>query len=200
MTTAEVHDRTDAVTVAPEDVDPAEAAGTEVVPVEAPADGDAAGEEAPTRRRWLPRAFREPREPRVRRRSLGRTTRVVVRRVEPWSVLKLSLVYYLAVFLVVLVAGVLLWAGATSIGVVENIESFMVDIGFQDFRFIPRRILGGVALGGLVLVVAGTVANVIMCALFNLMGDLTGGLKLTLQEDVPRPPRRRKDDEGDATV
>lgn len=199
MTTTEVHDRTEAVTVAPEGVDPAEAAGTEVVPVEAPADGDAAADEGPTRRR-LPRALREPSERRVRRQSVGRMTRVVVRRVEPWSVLKLSLVYYLALFLVVLVAGVLLWVGATSIGVVENIESFMVDIGFEDFRFIPRRILGGVALGGLVLVVAGTVANVIMCALFNLMGDVTGGLRLTLQEDVPRPRRRRKDDEGEATV
>ena len=35
------------------------------------------------------------------------------------------------------------------------------------------------------LVVAGTVANVILCALFNLMGDVTGGLKMTLQEDAP---------------
>jgi len=50
-----------------------------------------------------------------------------------------------------------------------------------------------VALGGLVLVLAGTVANVIMCALFNLMGDVTGGLKLTLQEDVPKPRRTKGD-------
>jgi hypothetical protein len=120
----------------------------------------------------------------------GRTTRVVLRRMDPWSVLKLSIVYYLAVFLVILVAGVLLWGGATSIGAIENIESFMVDIGFDDFKFVGGKLLSGMALGGLVLVVAGTVANVILCALFNLMGDMTGGLKLTLQEDTRRPTRK----------
>lgn len=117
----------------------------------------------------------------------GRTTRVVLRQLDPWTVLKLSLVYYLCVFVVLLVAGVLLWAGANAAGVVGNIETFMEDIGFEDFRFVPGQLFGGVALGGLVLVVAGTCANVLMTVLFNLMSDVVGGLKLTLQEDVERP-------------
>jgi len=114
----------------------------------------------------------------------GRTTRVVLRKLDVWTVLKLSLVYYLALFVVLLVAGMLLWAGATAVGVVGNIEGFMVDIGFEDFRFIPSELLGGFALAGLVLVVAGTFANVLLTALFNLMSDVVGGVKLTLQEDV----------------
>ena len=117
----------------------------------------------------------------------GRTTRVVLRQLDPWTVLKLSLVYYLCVFVVLLVAGVLLWAGANAAGVVGNIETFMEDIGFEDFRFVPGQLFGGVALGGLVLVVAGTCANVLLTVLFNLMSDVVGGLKLTLQEDVERP-------------
>jgi len=117
-------------------------------------------------------------------RPVGRTTRVVLRQLDPWTVLKLSLVYYLCVFVVLLVAGVLLWAGANAAGVVGNIETFMEDIGFEDFRFVPGQLFGGVALGGLVLVVAGTFANVLMTVLFNLMSDIVGGLKLTLQEDV----------------
>ncbi len=131
-------------------------------------------------------------------RRVGRTTRVVLRRLDPWSVLKLSLVYYLAVFLVILVAGVLLWAGAEAAGVVGNIENFMIDIGFEDFTFVPSKLLSGVALGGLVLVVAGTFANVLLTALFNLMGDVVGGLKLTLQEDGAPVPATN--DDGKATV
>ena len=119
-------------------------------------------------------------------RLVPRVTRVVIRRVDPWTVLKLSLVYYLALFLVLLVAGVLLWAGASAAGVVGNIESFMEDIGFEGFRFIPSWILRGAALGGLVLVLAGTCANVLLASLFNLMTDIVGGLKLTLEEDVPK--------------
>jgi hypothetical protein len=117
-------------------------------------------------------------------RAAGRTTRVVLRRLDPWTVLKLSIVYYLALFVVLLVAGFLLWAGAEAVGVVGNIESFMVDIGFEDFRFIPSQLFGGLALAGLVLVIAGTVANVLLTSLFNLMSDVVGGLKLTLQEDA----------------
>jgi hypothetical protein len=157
---------------------------TQATPAVSPTDpGADAALTAPT-----PKPVKAPRPKRPK--SPGRTTRVVLRRMDPWSVLKLSIVYYLAVFLVILVAGVLLWAGATSIGAIENIESFMVDIGFDDFKFVGGKILSGVALGGLVLVVAGTVANVILCALFNLMGDVTGGLKLTLQEDIARPTRK----------
>jgi hypothetical protein len=127
----------------------------------------------------------------------ARTTRVVLRTLDPWSVLKLSLVFYLALFVVILVAGTLLWAGASAAGVVGNIEDFMVDIGFEDFRFIPSKLFAGVALGGLVLVVAGTCANVLMTALFNLMSDVVGGLKVTLQEDGRTPNAK---DDGTATI
>jgi hypothetical protein len=132
-----------------------------------------------------PRAPKAPKAPKAiaQPKPVPRTTRVVLRKLDAWTVLKLSLVYYLALFAVILVAGILLWAAASAVGVVGNIESFMVDIGFEDFRFIPSKLLGGVALGGLILVVAGTCANVLMTALFNLMSDVVGGLKLTLQED-----------------
>jgi hypothetical protein len=142
-----------------------------------------------------PKAAKAPKAKKVK--VAGRTTRVILRRLDPWSVLKLSLVYYLAVFVVILVAATLLWAGAEAAGVVGNIEDFMIDIGFEDFQFLPSKLLGGVALGGLVLVVAGTFANVLLASLFNLMSDVVGGLKLTLQEDVA--PASTKDD-GAATV
>jgi len=121
-----------------------------------------------------------------RPKMVGRTTRVVLRHLDPWTVLKLSLVYYLCIFVVLVVAGVLLWAGANAAGVVGNIETFMEDIGFEDFRFVGSQLLSGVALLGAVLVVAGTFANVLLTVLFNLMSDAVGGLKLTLQED-PAP-------------
>lgn len=177
---------TEALTVAPP------APGTDLVP---------AAEEHTRRKRT--KQLKPPAAPKVKKQKggPGRTTRVVLRRLDPWSVLKLSLVYYLAVFIVVLVAGVLLWSGAEAAGVVGNIENFMIDIGFDDFKFIPSELLGGVALGGLVLVVAGTCANVLLTALFNLMSDVVGGLKLTLQEDVAAAPKKTsKKDEGKSTV
>ena len=115
-----------------------------------------------------------------------RTSHVVLRRVDPWSVLKLSLVFYFCVCLVLLVASVVLWAGASASGVVGNVEGFFRDAGFDGFEFAPAQLLKAFAIGGLILVLAGTLANMLLAALFNLMSDVVGGLKVTLAEDVRR--------------
>lgn len=106
-----------------------------------------------------------------------------MKKLDPWSVLKVSLLFYLSLFLILLVAMVLLWGAANSIGVIGNIESFMDSIGFTDFTFEAAQLLRGAALGGAVLVVAGTFGNVVMAVLYNLIGEVVGGLKVTLGED-----------------
>lgn len=115
-----------------------------------------------------------------------RASKVVLRRVDPLSVLKVSLLFYLSMFLIVLIAAVLLWAAATSIGVVGNIESFMDSIGFTDFTFEVPQLLRGAALGGAVLVLAGTFGNVVMALLYNLISEVVGGIRVTLGEDAGR--------------
>ena len=132
----------------------------------------------------------EARRPNARGRLVPRSSRVVVGRIDPWAVLKLSLLFYLSACVVLLVAGVLLWSAASSAGVVDNVESFISEIGFEDFRFLPGRILRASALGGLVLVVAGSCGNVLMAVLYNLIADVVGGLKLTLVEDDQSRSRR----------
>jgi len=136
-----------------------------------------------------PRPPQPPQQAGRGRKATVRTSRVVVRRVDPWSVLKLSILFYLSVCIILLVAGVLLWSAASSAGVVDNVESFMVEIGFDGFKFLPGQILRGAGLGGLVLVVAGTFANVLLATLYNLIGDVIGGVKLTLAEDESNRPR-----------
>ena len=115
-----------------------------------------------------------------------RTTRAVVRRVDPWAVLKVSVLFYLSMFLVILAAAVLLWVVASSAGVVDNIEDFMSSIGFTDFRFLPGQLFRAAALGGLVLVVAGTAGNVLLTLLYNMLADVVGGVSITLTDDSRR--------------
>jgi hypothetical protein len=116
----------------------------------------------------------------------ARTSHVIIRRVEPWSVFKLSLLFYLCVCVVLLVAGIVLWVGASAAGVVENVESFFQDAGFDGFKFSAGVMLRGFAVGGLILVVAGTIANLLLATLFNLMSDVVGGIRVTLGEDLRR--------------
>jgi hypothetical protein len=119
-----------------------------------------------------------------------RVSRVVVRRLDPWTVLKVSALFYLSMFVVLLTAGVLLWIGANAAGVIENVESFMSSVGFTDFEFLPGQILRTSAIIGLVLVIAGTAANVLMAVLYNLIGDVVGGIQVTLADEERRPHRR----------
>ena len=63
------------------------------------------------------------------------------------------------------------------------------------FTFDARQIFRGYALGGLVLAIAGSTLNVLMVLLFNLISDLTGGIRITMVEEEtvrPTPPRRRR--------
>jgi hypothetical protein len=180
--------------------------------------------------------------------------RRIVRHIEPWSVLKISLLFYAALFLIICVASALLWGGARSSGTVDNVESFITSVGgfgncepidgqepvattttlagsettvpvdqidpaggdavtedtgvepsedpgddedcregeqlVGEFKFEDQRIFQAFALGGIVLVLAGSAANVVLVLLFNLMSDLTGGVRVTvLEEDPPARPR-----------
>ena len=46
------------------------------------------------------------------------------------------------------------------------------------FEFEDTRIFQAFALGGVVMVLAGTGATVVLVLLFNLMSDLTGGVQV----------------------
>ena len=125
----------------------------------------------------------------------ARKVRRVIRYIEPWSVLKISVIFYICVWLILMLAGVLLWSVVVSSGIVDKVENFIVEVlGLDSFEFNAGLIFRGYALGGLVLVVAGTALNVLFCVLFNLISDLVGGLRVTVLEEETarfRPTRRR---------
>lgn len=175
-------DRTTTVDRKPVRVDPADAPAADRAPAPstpAKADGERPKAERPAKKD-APAAGARP----------ARTTRAIVQRVDPWAVLKVSALFYLSMFLVVLAAAVLLWVVATSVGLVDNIEDFMSSIGFTDFRFLPGQLFRASALGGLVLVVAGTAGNVLLTLLYNLLADVAGGVAITLTDDSRRAPRK----------
>ena len=112
----------------------------------------------------------------------GRRVRRIVRRIELWSVLKVSLLFYACVYVVTLLSGVLLWGFAYSAGLIDNFESFMADVGFDDFRFYGDEIFRRAAIIGAVLVLAGGVLTVLATALINVISELTGGIRFVVIE------------------
>jgi hypothetical protein len=119
----------------------------------------------------------------------GRRVKRVVRRVELWSVLKLSLVLYTCLYVAVLATLALVWGLAYSSGQIENLQKFLADVGLENYRFYGDQMFRACAAIGAVGVLAGTVITVLTAALVNIISETTGGIRLVvIEEDVA--PRR----------
>lgn len=112
----------------------------------------------------------------------------VVRRVRPWSVWKLSLAFALCMVAVVTTAAAVLWAVAAGLGVVDNVEGFVEDLGFDSFTLDGGSMLRALVLTGLIVSVAASVMASVLAVMFNLLSDLTGGIEAEL---APKRPGRR---------
>ena len=130
------------------------------------------------------------------RRLRARKVRRLVRHIEPWSVLKVALLFNFCMWVVTMVAGVLLWNAADTAGTIEDVETFVIEIfALKDYTLEGDVIFNAVALGGLVVAVAATGFAVLIAILLNLISDLTGGIRVTVvEEETSRPvstlPRR----------
>ncbi|HZQ27219.1 MAG TPA: DUF3566 domain-containing protein [Acidimicrobiales bacterium] len=116
----------------------------------------------------------------------GRRVRRVIRRVDTWTVLRFSVLFYLSMLVVVLVAGVLLWLAASAAGVLDNFEKFVKDLfALDSFHIQGGLIFRATLVGGLVLVLLGTGANVLMAVIYNLTSDVVGGVEVSVLEEEP---------------
>jgi hypothetical protein len=122
----------------------------------------------------------------------ARKVRRIVRHVSPWSVFKVSVLFYACMWVVFLIAGVLLWNVAQRTGVITNIEKFYAKSTGEQFHEIDGRgVFRSAAFVGAALAVATTGLTVLMSVLFNLITDLVGGIRVSVIELENRRPRRR---------
>ncbi|MBX3314612.1 MAG: DUF3566 domain-containing protein [Actinobacteria bacterium] len=119
----------------------------------------------------------------------GRRVTRVVRRIELWSVLKLSLFLFICLYVAVLGSIVVVWGVAYSSGQVERLQEFLADVGLDNFRFYGDRMFKAVAAIGAVGVLAATILAVLTTALVNLISEMTGGIRIVVIEE-DRVPKR----------
>ena len=117
------------------------------------------------------------------RKAQRRHARVVIRKVAPWSVFKVSVVFYLCVMLVLLGAGMILYGMLGAMGALDSTTRLIRDL-FADQTFVINgRWLFTRGLGiGLLKVVVWSDINVFIAFLYNLISDLVGGIEVILAE------------------
>jgi hypothetical protein len=122
------------------------------------------------------------------RRRVRRVTRVI-RDVDAWSVFKVGLVFHVALYVVLLISGVLLWNVGSATGTIDNVEQFMESFGWDSFVFQGGAMFQGFAVLGIFGIALGTGIWVLGAVVFNLITELVGGIRVTVLEEevVARP-------------
>ncbi|WP_433266922.1 DUF3566 domain-containing protein [Actinosynnema sp. CS-041913] len=110
-----------------------------------------------------------------------------VKRVDPWSVLKLALVLGVALFFVWLVAVGVLYGVLNGMGVWDKINNTANDLlqGNEpsgDPLISAGRVFGVAAIVGAVNIVLFTALATVGAFVYNVSADLAGGLEVTLSE------------------
>ncbi|MPY97730.1 MAG: hypothetical protein GEU97_06950 [Actinophytocola sp.] len=136
---------------------------------------------ADTTTRPTPSALRRPgRGP--RRASLQ------IKRIDPWSVLKLSLVLGVALFLVWLVAVGLLYIVLDGMGVWDKLNGTYTSLvsgegeAVSDPLISAGNVFGGAAIIGMINIVLMSALATVCAFIYNVSADLAGGLEVTLSE------------------
>ena len=126
------------------------------------------------------------------RTAKARRARLVVRRVDPWSVLKFTLLFSLCLLIVFVVAVAALYFALEALGVFDSVNEFVRDLtqansggqrtGGVEVPFTAGRVIGVATVIGLINVVIITAISTLGAFLYNLCADIVGGIEVTLAE------------------
>ncbi len=111
-----------------------------------------------------------------------RQTRVVIRKVGPWSVFKFSLLFYFCIMLVILLALAMIYSVLGAIGALDSFTKLLRDVGFDNFEIHGDWLFTRLAMIGIVMVFVWSALNVFVAFLYNLISDVVGGVEVTLAE------------------
>jgi Transmembrane domain of unknown function (DUF3566) len=132
-----------------------------------------------------------PRAPRASRVQVGPRSdgplraSMQIRRVDPWSVLKVSLVLSVALFFVWMIAVAFLYLVLGGMGVWAKLNSNVGDLlnNTSSSELVSTgTIFGGAALVGLINIVLLTAMATVGAFIYNLTTDLVGGVEVTLAD------------------
>lgn len=117
---------------------------------------------------------------------MHRRAKVVVRRVDPLSVLKVSVIFYLCVMLVLVLALMIVYwiLGVTGVldSIIEVLRSWSAIDPEAPFEFNGIWIFSRLFVFGLGNVILWSLVNLFVALLYNLVSDVVGGIQVTLGE------------------
>ncbi len=121
----------------------------------------------------------------------ARRARLLISKIDPWSVLKMAFLLSVALGIITVVASIVLWTVLDTMGLFTQVNAFVNEIQGQEggapFDLLNFASLGQVAsfstIVAVVNVVLLTTLSVLSAWLYNISSTLVGGIGVTLTDD-----------------
>jgi hypothetical protein len=119
----------------------------------------------------------------------ARKVKRLVRHIDPWSMLKLSTLVALSMWLTVMIAAVILWTVGRNSGAIGSIEEFVnSSLSLQDWQLDGTFLFRQFGLVTLLVFLGMAVFTTVATLVFNLVSDIIGGVWVTvIEEETARP-------------
>lgn len=136
-----------------------------------------------TREELIPARRTTPIPQTRRRRGTGRRrVRRTIRRVDPLSVLKISIVMYALLLVLWLGVVAVVFNFLSGLGLFDTINNAAEGFALEEVEVTLGTVEKWAFIVGLVFVVVGSIVNVIVALLYNMISSLIGGLEVTFTE------------------
>lgn len=124
-----------------------------------------------------------------RQRFEARKVRRLIRHIDPWSMLKLSVMVALCLWLITMIASVILWTVAKNAGTISSVEDFVNStFQLQDWKLDGEFLFRQFGLVTLLFHLGMAGALVVATLVFNLISDIIGGIWISvIEEETARP-------------
>ncbi|WP_417220129.1 DUF3566 domain-containing protein [Arthrobacter sp.] len=118
-----------------------------------------------------------------------RKARLLVSKVDPWSVLKMAFLLSVALGIVTVVAAVVLWTVLDLTGIFDRVNDLLAEVIGSESGFNLKELisLGQVASFATIIAVVNvvllTALSMLAAVLYNISSTLVGGIGVTLTDD-----------------
>jgi len=120
-----------------------------------------------------------------------RRVRRIIRKIDPWTTLKVSAVIWAVLGLAFVLGAVIFWSVLDRAGIPDRLVEFMVEITlieegtdpFANTEQFLRFLIFGAVVGWVTL----TGTSVAIAVVYNLVSDVVGGLEIVVLEETLNP-------------
>jgi hypothetical protein len=121
-----------------------------------------------------------------------RRVRRIIRKIDPWTVLKVSAIVSVVMAIATVLGVVMFWSVVDAAGIPQKIVDLLVKITLLEEGENPfantEQMFRAVIFGATVLAIVWTAFATLAAVVYNLVADVVGGIELVVLEETLLPP------------